>query len=296
MLSYTTYIGIACVCIAILLLHQSREFLEIRISISIYITLISIGIGEIIIRSYEMRMNELQGRIEMMEVKFKDDLKQRQRQRQRDDEVKKIRKKRRMSIITLVDNRQSVDLSNWDRNLVKFGNQQHHLHYRNSNSNVECIDKYENYKKKSSSTRINSWHGYEMMSDYYFNNYRRNEHGIRKRDIRSWISPGSSPSLSEGETFDSSIDPRSSIFSTNSSSDNMDDEFIDMSYDLSEVEEPVDDVATKNVVSNENNEKRNKYVTMYLYDILRKKYGDTDDSVISVDGLRPFKLKKVGSL
>lgn len=174
-------------------------------------------------------------------------------------------KVKRKSLIKLVDNRKSFDLSKWKDKKFLVVNRRYssELNKKNTNNNK----------------RIKSWHA---DSDFSPDISRT----IRKRNISN-LAPLNSINQDIDQTFDSSIltdcttslcSSRSSMEISNENDVLDDDSIIDMSY---------------NIEFDSDNKHKVGFIKSFIYDILNKKYNE-ERNLDNDSYLKPFNLKRAG--
>lgn len=198
-----------------------------------------------------------------------------------------IFKPKRKSIIKLIDNRRSFDLSKWkDKNylVVKSG-------YRKSTNTLDI--------NNNSKNRITSWHG--DLNDYTCTS-------MGKRNFSMLIQ---SPSIldNDDEIFDSplttdlrfsncsSLDDNYNDRVSYKSNDDFDSKLIDMSYNMDpEVSERTTFTNIENNVSKNGNTKfdvkKSSHLTTYVYELIRKRSINKNKENTSCINLKPFHLRK----
>lgn len=256
------YVAIAIIPIALVLVDDFK-FHSISIPKSLSFTVIFIVASLVCQYIYTNQMTQLQ-RKTMNHIK-----------KRRTEPTKN--KKKRKSLIHLVDNRKSFDLTKWKSKNHPFAN------------------RYSSYSEKNSPLskpykRVNSWHGELLNSD--------NPLFPRERIALMIPSP---PSSSQGETFENNLysgDFRSSVLSTSSTifeNDNSritidsDSNIVDMSIDLN-----INSDGQDSSFFQPASQSKTKYIATYLYDRFRKSKAENSsynkNCALDPSHLKPFNL------
>lgn len=255
------YAAIAIVPIAMVIVHDAN-FAGITIPKSLSLAAIFVTASLICQLIYSNQMSKLWRTEIELRRKFKETVKQ---------------KGKRRSLIQLVDNRKSFDLTKWKNKNYPLVNNRYSSYTENSNAKSK-------YKK-----RVKSWHGEVSVL--------KNQKNVLAMD--------SSPLLSQSEFFNDSqqdsSDYRSSLFSTNSTIFENDDTRITNDSDSNIIDMSVDigtDYENQKCQKPPAFKEKTGFIATYLYDRFRnnesgmKYISSKEAAVLTPSYLKPFNLKR----